>query len=693
MNGFQRHPSAFLLVTCVTVCGAISQHALASGSSQVGMEETLVTATTSERLAFELPYTVNRIDRQEMLRESYRTLPQLLRDTPGIMVQETAVGQGSPYIRGLTGYHTLLMIDGVRINNSVFRAGPNQYWATVDASGIGGVEVVSGPASALYGSDAIGGTVNVLSYQALSDETRLNYRYASAEDSHIGRIYHSSGNERYRAGIGLTGKDFGDFTAGDDEKQPGTGYDEYDLDLKLNAMLDEQQELIFLLQHVRQNNVPRTHRTNQAVSWQGTSVGSDIKRELDQERQLAYLKYKGRDLNTLLLDGMELTLSFQHQEEGRDRIKSSGSRSWEGFEVDTWGLDGQFYRQSGIGHLSWGFDAYADRVDSFSSGNPIQGPVGDDASYDTLGIYLQDEIHATEQLRFILGARYSMVDLEAGSVQDPLTGLQTSLRDDWNKFTANARALYAISDTINVFTGISQGFRAPNLSDLTRLDSARSNEFEIPAPGLSPEDFLSYELGIKINAEDYALQAAIFRSDIDNMIVRVPTGNIVDGDAEITKRNAGDGYVQGLDLHGQLQVNQDLSLSANVSWQDGELDTYPTSAPVLKRETIDRLMPLTLQFRARQDACLSPSLWCEAAYTHAEEQDELSTRDAADTSRIPPGGTPGYDRVDLALGWQVTSDISVITRIDNLTDEDYRIHGSGTNMPGRSFIASIDIKL
>jgi hemoglobin/transferrin/lactoferrin receptor protein len=88
-----------------------------------------------------------------------RTLPEALEGVTGVAVQKTAHGQGSPFIRGFTGFRTVLLIDGIRLNNGVFRDGPNQYSATVDPFALGRLEVVRGPGAVLYGSDAVGGTV------------------------------------------------------------------------------------------------------------------------------------------------------------------------------------------------------------------------------------------------------------------------------------------------------------------------------------------------------------------------------------------------------------------------------------------------------------------------------------------------------------------------------------------------------
>jgi hemoglobin/transferrin/lactoferrin receptor protein len=85
-------------------------------------------------------------------------------------------------------------------------------------------------------------------------------------------------------------------------------------------------------------------------------------------------------------------------------------------------------------------------------------------------------------------------------------------------------------------------------------------------------------------------------------------------------------------------------------------------------------------------------LWAEGVVTVAEEQDRLSSSDRADNQRIPPGGTPGYTVLTLRGGWQVYRDLKLSLALENVTDEDYRIHGSGLNEPGRNFVLAADWK-
>ena len=257
---------------------------------------------------------------------------------------------------------------------------------------------------------------------------------------------------------------------------------------------------------------------------------------------------------------------------------------------------------------------------------------------------------------------------------------------DWDDAVGSARLLYYLNDTKswNAFAGVSQGFRAPNLSDLTRLDTARTDEIETPSPDLDPEHFVSYEIGLKAGTPDLVAQLAYFYTEIDGMIVRTPTGRGIDGDYEVTKKNAGDGYIQGVELDARYHFWWNLTAFGVFTWMEGKVDTYPTSDADLATEYIDRLMPPTGRLGLRWDH--GGKYWVEGACTMAAKADRLSTRDEADTSRIPPGGTPGYTVYDIRAGWNCSEDLALSIAVENVTDEDYRIHGSGVNEPGRNLV-------
>jgi hemoglobin/transferrin/lactoferrin receptor protein len=685
---------------------AVAQ-AARDAAEPVELPATIVSATRDERPLLELPSSAISLTADELrLDKAARTLPDALRNEASVMVQKTGYGQGSPYIRGFTGYRNLFLIDGIRLNNSVFRDGPNQYWNTVDTFSLSELEPVRGPFSVLYGSDAIGGTLNAITRGARDLPpgrdwlSGVYYRYSTAENSSIARA-ETLGRlrENLFLSLGYTFKDFGDLEGGKDVgMQEKTAYSEQDWDAKLEYFLDGESSLVLAHQGVQVNDAWRTHKTIYAVDWEGLSLGNELKRALDQDRKLSYLQLHKYGMSGVL-EQVHAGVSYHQQSEERDRLRSEDRRDRQGFDLDTVGAFMSAKSASPLGELIYGFEYYRDSVDSFKrkiapdgsvSSSAIQGPVGDDASYETFGLYLQDEIALGERLSLIAGGRYENARADAGRVEDPESGDVMRVAGDWDDILGSLRALYWLDRErrCNIYAGVSQGFRAPNLSDLTRLDTARTNEIETPTPDLDPEHFISGEIGAKADIERLVAQISYYYTLIDGMIVRTPTGRMIDGNHEVTKKNAGDGYVQGFELDLRYRLWGGLSALAVFSWMDGEVDTYPSSEARLEREYIDRLMPPSGTFGLRWER--ARRYWAEASCTVAADADKLSSRDAADSSRIPSGGTPGYTVFDLRAGWRAAAGLDLSLALENIGDEDYRIHGSGLNEAGRNLVLAAE---
>jgi hemoglobin/transferrin/lactoferrin receptor protein len=669
------------------------------------LEQIVVTATRLPMRSFDVPALVSTTDAATVqgLFQS-RTLPEVLGELPGVAVQKTSYGQGSPFIRGYTGFRNVLLVEGIRLNNSTFREGPNQYWNTVDPFSFGRVELMRGPASILYGSDAIGGVVNVLSdLAALPDgfTPRALYRYSSAESSNIARGEASWKGAGLRARGGYTYKDFGDLEGGSDVGlQEKTGYDEQAADARVEYDLGEDTTLVAGYQYLDQDDAWRTHRTIFGISWQGTTVGTDRKLAFDQQRQLGYLQLNHDGLGAVA-DSLRASVSYQSQSEDQHRVRSNLRSDELGFDVYTTGLALQLDKQWGAVQLVYGADWYGDKVNSYNveynaNGSVrrvhAQGPVADDATYDLGGLYAQGTVPLGAHVTATLSARYTWASVDARNVEDPVTFAVYSIEDDWDNFSVGGRVSYlpVVDGPWMVYAAVSQAFRAPNLSDLTRLDTARSGELEVPSPGLEPETFLGWEFGTKYEDDRWSMQAAWFRTDGDDVIVRAPTGRTVGTAAEVTKLNAASSWMYGVEGQVSYRVMPQLLLFAEGMWLDGEADAYPTASGQAVREPIDVLQPPNWRLGARW-RWPEPRLEVEALVEHANAQDKLSSRDKADTQRIPPGGTPAWTVLILRSKWSITDRSNLSLAVENLTDADYRVHGSGVNEPGRNVVASLAV--
>lgn len=680
----------------------------AAADEVAALPEVVVTALRAETALAEVPGTVHVVDREALQAAAPRTTPDAFRGLPSVMVQKTGYGQGSPYLRGFTGFRTLMLVDGIRLNNSTFRDGPNQYWNTVDPWAIARYETVMGPASVLYGSDAVGGAVNALTLappawagQATWERT-LAARVATADESLQTRAgVRGRATERLGFAAGATWKEFNDVRGGGAVgRQRHTGYDETDLDLRADYDFDSGATLTLAHQQVAQDDAWRTHSTFYGIDWKGLKAGDDQKRSYDQDRALTYLRVANAD-RAGPVAAYRLTLSRQAQDERLHRVRADGRRDESGVDVTTWGAALELESPSALGRWVYGVDVARDEVDSFGrryqadgSLNKVeaQGPVADDATYDLVGLFVQNTVALFgEALEATPGVRYTYAALDADRVLDPVSGEVGSRSDDWDSVVGSLRALAPLGAERRhaVYAGLSQSFRAPNLSDLTRLDAARSGEIETPVDDLDPERFVSAELGARYDDGRHSAEIAGYYTWIEDLIVRAPTGETVDELQEVTKKNAGEGYVAGVELTLGWQVAEDWHLRLSGSWMEGQADAYPTSDPLAVRDYVSRLMPLTGQAAVRWQPA-GEAYWLEAVVDAAEKADRLSADDERDTQRIPPGGTPGYAVLTLRGGATVLDDLLLTVALENVADEDYRIHGSGVNEPGRNLVVQAE---
>ncbi len=655
----------------------------------------VVTATRGGGTPLQAPHPVRTLAGAELQERQVRSLPEALRETPGVMLQKTANAQGSPYIRGFTGFRNLALIDGIRFNNSTFRDGPNQYWNTIDAYAVDRIELVPGQGGVLYGSDSVGGTLNLFTKGAnFRDEAPgfffhglSSYRGATAEESNVGRQELQFGEGgRWGLHLGASLKSFGDVHAAGLGDQPHTGYDEWAYDGRLDIALDAHWTLTAVHQQLRQNDAWRTHQTTSGVSWQGTTIGGDLKRAYDQERTLSYLRLSGADLDGFI-DAAHFTVSLQSANEYEHRIRTTRTDHSQ-VELTTLGFDLQLESDTRLGRFTYGVDYYRDRVSSGSQryrtdgslhSIGIQGPVGDDATYDLLGFYLQDQFDLGQRVHVFLGARYTHAAADIGRFDDPSTARRSDRYSDrWSDFSASGRVVADLDtqDRFKAYAGVAQGFRAPNLSDLSRLDTALSGEQELPSTGLEPEEFVTFEAGLKAETGRFSGSFGYFYTLIDNLIVRRPVG-----DNEAVKANVGNGFMQGVELAGSVRLDDQWSIFGHLTWTEGRVDQYPTTAPEVRREGMSRVVPLIGRAGIRWQS-RDRRLWSELVCLAQSRYDSLTSSEKRDTQRMPPNGNPGFANLILRGGWQATRNLNLTLALENLLDQEFRYTGSGSNEPG-----------
>ena len=655
------------------------------------LPDTVVTASRIGEDSLESMSSLGVVTAEQFREQGFRTVPEALANTPGVMVQKTTHGHGSPFIRGFTGRQNLLLVDGVRINNSTYRSGPVQYWNTVDGFSMDRLELVRSQGSVQYGSDALGGTMNILTadtgYLAADpgwfQQGSAQYRFDTNSSSHVGRLQTRFGDgKNWGASLGLTGKNFGDIRDSGVGRMKNTGYPEQNLDLKVETLLNPSTRLSFAHQYLNQDNVWRWHSTiYNDTPWNNTSTGSYAARIYDQERSLTYLKVTG-DLLDSPVQNYSATLSFQRSQDSAFQDRSATDVRTQVIDVDTIGLDVQLESDLLGGNLVYGIDYYRDSIESGGTRTGrdprSRRPVADDSTYHLLGAFAQLRKPLNQRLETTFGARITHAEAELGKVWDPDNNTDISAGADWSNIVFNARALYRLDDSWNLYGGASQGFRAPNAHDLSGNITSRSGQEQLGTLDLEPEKSWTFELGSRFTSGDVSFGAAGFYTLVDDLIISVPTAP---GGDTVEATNAQEAEIVGVELEAAVRFLDNLTLSGHLTWQEGDTTSPSFLGGPSEEAPVSRLSPLVASLALRYD---SPDQrwWVEGRITAADKQDELSARDQRDTQRIPPGGTPSYLVASIRAGLQVSENLELTAALENITDEDYRIHGSGVNQPG-----------
>jgi iron complex outermembrane receptor protein/hemoglobin/transferrin/lactoferrin receptor protein len=179
-----------------------------------------ITAQRQEDLTVDVPQSVTVVTHEQLLQNAPRTTPEALMNQSGVWVQKTNHGGGSPIIRGLVGNQVLLLVDGIRLNNSTYRYGPNQYLNTIDPGVIESMEAIRGSGSVLYGSDALGGVVQVISkvpsfsLEKTNVSARIIAKLMSQDMEQSGRAEVEIGSKRIAFLGGFSERNFGELVAG-----------------------------------------------------------------------------------------------------------------------------------------------------------------------------------------------------------------------------------------------------------------------------------------------------------------------------------------------------------------------------------------------------------------------------------------------------------------------------------------------
>lgn len=488
------------------------------------------------------------------------------------MIQKTNHGGGSAIMRGLTGNQILYLMDGIRLNNAITRYGPNQYLNTVDRYSIDKIEILKGSGSVLYGSDAIGGVINMFTYEPLEIKkdgfsTKILTRLGSnnLEKSLHGRLSYQKNNSW--VSTGLTTRAFGDLLGGKETKfQRPSGYNEMGFDIKSRIQIDKRHTIQGVFQYVNQQDVPVYHKY---------VLENFVINKMDpQKRTLAYLGYTYTPENGFI-QRIKIMPNFQQAQESRWSKKNNATvLKAEHDTIQVFGIVSEFNTFKQIGHWKWtgshGFEGYFDKVNSqrgqFNDNKaPIyeRGLYPNNAKQKSYAIF-SHQLFENKSFQFSVGNRVQFISLEVPGKDDKLTTINPSA------WVGNIYISHHIIPNFNLIYGLNTGFRAPNIDDLGSLGIV-DFRYEIPNYDLKPEKSSQIQMGFKWNKNRFSWETYLYYNRLKDLIVRNRKGNeFIEGYPIFVKENAENGFIKGIESNFQFIIKNHFQIAGSITYTHGQ---------------------------------------------------------------------------------------------------------------------------
>lgn len=509
------------------------------------------------------------------------TLGNALEGQTGVLVQQTTTGQVSPFLRGLTGYQVLNLVDGIRFNNSTFRSGPNQYLAFLEPSQAETIEAMLGPSSTQYGSDSLGGAINVLTRQPRfagdsgwewhGDVSAMG---ASADLSGFLNGQVSAGSARQSMVAGASARKLNDLRAGGgvDSRSVYTRFFGMDSGQVRDLVGNRLQDSGFQQAGFHSRYAARISDTQDFSVWYQRGEMQNVRGYKDllggrgrmiqeftpQILDFLYGRYEKREIG--FLDSLTATVSLNRQQDGTrtQTLRDTGNITEDKIAVSMMGYSSQATAHVGDRHtINFGGEIYAETIDADRLvRNPTTGLATvsralypNESTYRTTGLFAQDRVELIRNRLSVLGGlRFTRIAAATFANRNlGPDGLSLGVADSSETFrdvTWNASAQLRATDWLRFHALAGRGFRAPNMNDLGALglndlgyevpisqavgvgallstsgaDSALSQGR--PAETLRAESVLNYEFGVQLGSGTWTARAQSFLSDLADPIVR-----------------------------------------------------------------------------------------------------------------------------------------------------------------------------
>lgn len=698
--------------------------------------ETVVSANRTLEKRKDVAQKIQVIRASELQFQQQTSMADVLANSGSVFVQKSQLGGGSPIIRGFETNKVLLVVDGIRMNNAIYRGGHLQNVITLDQANMDRVELVFGPGSVMYGSDAIGGVMSFQTKKPVFSTTEQNLvksgaylRGFSASAGFAANAQVNVANRRFASLTSISYASYGDLRQGtkrseaignlgyrpwyvstingvdsmvvnaDSSLQVGSGYNQYDVLQKFS--FKQKQGVIHHLNFQLSNssNVNRYDRLTQIS-------GSKPKyAEWYYGPQFRLLAAYTLELNnqTKYYDNARIILAYQGIEESRiDRKfnKSTKNHRIENLDIYTLNLD--FMKKMGTNEFRYGAEAYLNLVNSTAFAEDIF--TGAQSALDTrypdggssmqgAALYASHTYEVSNKLIINDGLRLSNVGLSATFNDQTFFPFPfNQIQQKHLALNGNLGLIYMPTSKLRMVVNGSSAFRAPNIDDLTKVFESVPGSVIVPNPNLLAEYAYNGEFGLQYEViKNTTVGATFYQTWLTNALtVQQGTFNgsdsvLYDGQlsAVLTTTNAGKAKVQGVEAFLNAQFTPKWNVFSSFNYTYGRILNNTENSP------LDHIAPAFGKVSVKYSPNYKLRLEGFVMYSGWKHLEDYNFTGEDNFSYATPEGMPSWYTLNLRANYNLNKSLSMQVACENLLNQNYRMFASNISAPGRNFILTL----
>lgn len=708
--------------------------------TNISLSEMIISANRWEEEQSEVPNKIEKITIREARFQNPQTSADLLGTSGYAYIQKSQLAGGSPMLRGFATNRVMLVVDGVRMNNAIFRAGNVQNVISIDASALESTEILFGPGAVMYGSDAIGGVMDfhTLSPHIADSVQKILFsgnaftRYSSANTEKTGHIDFNIGLKKFAFTTSFTYSDYGDLTTGskgnsyflrptyqetingvdtqmvnnNPQKLVHSGFSQLNAMQKIHFRPNKNWDFEYAFHYSQTSDAPRYDRLY--LDANNDSLLDFAQWYYGPQKWMMNRLGITNSKQTTIYDRLRIVAAMQNNEESRHDRRFNNKRLRNQTEtVDAYSLNIDLDKNITDNiTLFYGAEAVYNSIGSVANRVHIETQVEeptntrypDGSTWQVYGAYANLKYKIVPKIVMNAGLRYSHYFIKADfdTTQFPFPFVHAE--NNSGAFNGSLGFVFSPLQTWQIYVNGSTGFRAPNMDDLGKVFESEPGSVVVPNDDLKPEYAYNAEIGTaKTFGNFLKADAAVYFTYLDNALARRnfqyngQDSILYDGDLSQVQaiQNIANAYVYGVQAGIDVSFGFGIGLRSTISYQYGEEESEDSLVYYPKSHVPPLFGSTHLTYERKK---FKFDLYADYNAAMSFEDLPLTERnDNASYAKDENGNpfVPAWYTLNFKAAYYINKYVSLNAGVENIADQLYRPYASGISAPGRNFIVAL----